>query len=225
MITGSAGSIQVWLWVMVAMAIVLVAIVIAGMQLAVTIVLKPDYEWRASKTFKGLVALCLLFVGLGIWYRIDSHPLRVARSDAINAAGYFQDAEGVPEILTVRFDDMPTFWWPDRPQPRMVSPASECNNTHPASSVARLSTPPVDDVGPHFANIKQRLDSDGWDTFTPPAVASSPDTKPTETLLIAFRDNRSLSITASNNHPDVTHYSLSVNSTCREQLPPQFEDN
>ena len=225
MISGTAGSIEVWLWVMVAMMVALSFAVLGGIQLAITSVANEDYDWRGSRTFKYTVAMGLLFIGMGIWYRIDAHPLWVARADAIDAVNYFVDAEGSPEVLDVRVDDMPAFWWPDRPQPRVINRFTECNDIHPATSVAQISARRVNDMRPHFANIGQLLESDGWDTFIPPAATAPPsDIQPSGTFLIAFRDNKSLSISLSS-RPDITHFRLNVNSTCRDKVAQRYEEN
>ena len=226
MISGSAGSIEVWLWVMVCMAIVLGLIAIKGLWLAFKTVFSDGYQWRNSHTFRHILALSVLFAGLGIWYRIDSHSLWVARADAIDAVDYFIDAEDAPEILRIQVDDMPTFWSPNRPQSRLSGGTSKCTDTYPVSSGAFVSARQAHDLRPHFGNVKQLLEADGWDTIVPTRATAAPsDIEPNGVFLFAFRENKSILISVRNTEPGTTGFVVLANSTCREDIAPLHETN
>lgn len=210
---------------MVPMTILFVIVILAGLRLALKA--RDDrYDWRSSRTFKGITVAIPILLVLAMWYRIDSHPLWVARADAHTTVDYFVDAKGAPEVVDMTVDHMPTWWWPDRPQPRVTNTFSDCNTTYPASSTAQISVIQQDDWRPLFDQIQRDLEADGWETLVPSSVGEAlSDPNWQGTFLHVFRGDRTISIGHSGNQGDITHFRLNANSTCPEKITHGFGEN
>lgn len=222
MITGGAGSIQVWLWVMVAMTAVAVFVVFGLVVLVLRVVFNDIEDWRRSRTFKVLLFAIPLLVGLGVWYRVDSNPLWVARADVEAGIDYFVNAEGAPEVVRVRVDHAPVFWETDRPQPES---GLGCDS-YPASSRGRITTRTDENWREHFKQVALDLEGDGWETFVPQDVMQTSSELARQGLtLSAFRDNKSLAISVDRSDADTTSFFLSANRSCRDDTVAAFNDS
>ena len=211
---GFNGEPIVWLQAMASAAIVAVVVLVLVIRLALK-VWRRGYEWRRSSSLKVIVFGVVAIVGLLVVYRVDSHPLWVARADAESGFEYFVDASGAPEILSVDRQLPPVFWSTDRPE-ILFSP-TECNGASQAGESRILfRASRQDDLRPHFEQLRQLLELDGWETFVNKfGERQSTATDPRGTNLIALRDDRTLTYIVESSNAELTNFRLLANSTCR----------
>ena len=214
---GFNGEAIVWLWAMASAAIVAFVVLVLVIRVAWKSS-RSGYEWRRSSSLKVIVFGVVAIVALLVVYRVDSHPLWVARADAERGFDYFVDASGAPEILSVDRQLPPVFWSTDRPE-ILFSP-TECNGASQAGeSMILFRASRQDDLRPHFEQVRLSLELDGWETFVNKfGERQSTAIDPRGTNLIALRDDRTLTYIVESSTAELTNFRLLANSTCRSRV-------
>ncbi len=205
------GDLQGWILAQSLMTVVLAIMLIGCIRIAYRSATSDRYSWRASRTFKVIVACIPLLIGLTIWYRIDSHDMWVAHSDMHDGIDYFTQAEAAPTITDIRADHIPTYWWPTRPQ---RTPACQ---THPVYGRAFIAVDPEqEDVERHFNQIIELLEADGWETF----LRSEDDTGVVVLTAYGDDDKSFLFQRSGDRGPgQPVRYLIDANRICRDEEP------
>ncbi len=211
---GFNGEPIVWLQAMASAAIVAFVVLVLASRLALK-VWRRGYEWRRSSSLKVIVFGVVAIVALLVVYRVDSHPLWVARADAERGFDYFVDASGAPEILSVDRQLPPVFWSTDRPD-IPFSPTECAGASQAGRSIIRFRAGSQDDLESHFEQVRQLLELDGWETFVTKLGGREPTAiDPRGTHLLALRDDKNLFYVVNRSNVEFTDFELFANWTCR----------
>lgn len=209
---GPTRGFQEWLWAQALLTVVLSLLVVGALKLWTDSRSIDSYNWRRSRNFQMFVLGIAIAIALAVWYRVDSHELWVARSDALAGVEYFVDAPGSPEIIDVDVDSWPAWWWSDRPRPRQ----NTCQ-THPFFGSAEITSVKVQNALALLEEVENSLQADGWETELRTGEVEGRPVGSTR----AFRGEQSLTIEGPNQNsgPDLDRFFVRSNLSCNETEP------